>query len=386
MTALMIQPYNKSNPFLASIKERCSLCKAGSQKSTFHVVVDLKGSGITYKVGDSIAVQPINDPHVVECTLRALKAKGKETIIDKHTKASFCLRDYLTKKSNLADVPRKLIFELSQRQPNAEKKKHLEFLLAEGQKEALKEYLESHEVWDVLAENEEVALSPETFCHMLLPLLPRFYSIASSMSAVGEEVHLTVAELAYETNGHMRRGVCTHYLCRLAPLYDSVVPVYIQPSNGFTLPADPNASIIMVGPGTGVAPYRAFMQEREAQHASGANWLFFGEWHRTSEFFYEEYWNKLVNGGKLRLDTAFSRDQKHKVYVQHRMMDRGKELFDLLEKGAYFYVCGDARRMAKDVDFALHEIVRIHGDLNESEVKEYIKKLKAEKRYLRDVY
>lgn len=375
--------YNKANPYLASITERYSLCKAGSPKNTAHVVLDLKGSGITYNVGDSIAVQAVNDPDVVEKTLNALQATGDEIIAEKHSGLPTPLREYLAKKCNLAEVPRKLILELAQRQTNSSKKERLEHVLAEGQKEALKEFQAAHEVWDALQENGEAVFSPQEFSHLLMPLLPRFYSIASSMASVGEEVHLTVAELIYETNGHVRRGVCTHYLCQLAPLHERIVPIYVQPSHGFTLPEDRSAPVVMIGPGTGVAPFRAFMQERQAQGAEGSNWLFFGEWHKEQQFLYEEYWQELASAGKLRLDTAFSRDQEHKIYVQHRMLEHGAELFSLLEGGAYVYVCGDAHRMAKDVDAALHHLIELHGGVD---AKEYIKKLKAAKRYLRDVY
>ncbi|MBA3816418.1 MAG: sulfite reductase, partial [Parachlamydiaceae bacterium] len=211
-------------------------------------------------------------------------------------------------------------------------------------------------------------------------------SIASSMMAVGEQVHLTVSELQYETNGHQRHGICTHFLCQLAPLKENVVPIYLQASNGFTLPADSSTPIIMVGPGTGVAPFRAFLQERVAQGATGLNWLIFGECHQAFNFYYEDYWQELVNEGHLRLDTAFSRDQEHKIYVQHRLMEHGAEIFALLQKGAVFYVCGDAHRMAKDVDAALHYIAQKYGELDEPAAKAFIKQLKAEKRYLRDVY
>lgn len=378
--------YNKANPFLATITDRYSLCKPDSTKNTAHVVLSLHGSGITYQVGDSIAVQAVNDPQVVNRTLAALNASGNEIISEKHTGASVALRDYLTKKCNLAEVSRKFILELSQRQTHSEKKSRFEFMLSDGQKEALKEYQAAHEVWDALEENSEVQFTPQEFAHLLMPLLPRFYSIASSMASVGQEVHLTVAELVYETNGYIRRGVCTHYLCQLAPMQQKVIPIYIQPSNGFTLPEDGSVPIIMIGPGTGVAPFRAFMQQRQAQGAKGSNWLFFGEWHRDQQFLYEDYWKRLVEEGALRLDTAFSRDQEHKIYVQHRMMEQGKEFFDWLERGAYVYVCGDAHRMAKDVDAALHHIMHLHGRYDEIGAKEYVKRLKSEKRYLRDVY
>lgn len=382
----IISHYNKANPFLARIKERYNLCKEGSQKSTFHVVIDLEGSGMTYQVGDSIAVQPTNDPDSVQKILSLLQATGIETISDKRTQELISLSTFLNLKANIAEIPKKLIAEFAKRQTNPSKKERLEFLISEGQKESLKEYQAAHEVWDALAENEEVRFLPEEFCHLLQPLLPRFYSIASSMSRVGNEVHLLVAELNYESNGYPRSGVCTHYLCRRAPLDSSVVPIYIQPSHGFTVPEKGDDSMIMIGPGTGVAPYRAFMHEREERKATGRNWLFFGEQHQATEFYYEPEWEYFTSSGRLRLDTAFSRDQEHKVYVQHKMLEHGKELFEWLSNGAIVYVCGDAHRMAKDVDAALQAIVKEHGQLEDAGVKDYMKSLRAEKRYLRDIY
>lgn len=378
--------YNKSNPYLASIVERYNLCAKGSDKDTYHVVLDIRGSGLSYQVGDSIAVFSINDEEVVDKTLKALGATGTEKIVDKHSMQEWVLQDYITKKLDLAQVPRKLIHEFHERQTNSIKKERFAFLCGEGQKDALKAYQASHEVWDALQENQEVTFTPQEFCNLLMPLLPRFYSIASSMMAVGEEVHLTVSELKYETNGHQRHGVCTHFLCKLAPLKEKVVPIYLQASHGFNLPVDPSIPMIMVGPGTGVAPFRAFLQERISQKATGANWLFFGERHQTFNFYYEEFWKELSNSGQLRLHTAFSRDQEHKIYVQHRLIEHGAEIFALLQQGAIFYVCGDAHRMAKDVDAALHYIIQKHGQLDERGSKDYIKQLKADKRYLRDVY
>lgn len=386
MTTEETQKYHKSNPFFAKITQRYNLCSQGSDKDTYHVVLDVKGSEMSYKVGDSVAVFSVNDPSIVNLTLRTLHASGSEIIIDKHSGEEWRLDSYLTKQANLSDVPRKLISEFCQRQTNPQKKERLEFLFAEGQKEALKEYQASHEVWDALEENSEIIFSPQELCHLLMPLLPRFYSIASSRAAVGEEVHLTVSELKYETNGYQRHGVCTHYLCRLAPMNEKVVAIYLHPSQGFTVPSNPATPILMVGPGTGVAPFRAFLQERIAQGATGLNWLIFGERHRDFNFYYGDYFHELVQAGKLRLDTAFSRDQEHKIYVQHRMLENGEDVFALLERGGVFYVCGDAHRMAKDVDATLHHIVQKHGNLDEHAAKEYIKKLKAEKRYLRDVY
>jgi sulfite reductase (NADPH) flavoprotein alpha-component len=378
--------YDKHNPFFARITNRFSLCKAGSQKNTQHIVLSTEGSGLRYGVGDSVAIFSTHDPVLVERTLQAMKAKGCETITDKQTSVAWKLQEYLERKANITNISRKLIVEVAKKQTDPLKKSALEALLSEDGKIALKEYQHSHELWDLLMENQEVSFTPEELCGLLMPLLPRFYSIASSMKYVGEELHLTVAMLKYNTNSHERLGVCTHYLCNLAPLNEPCVPIYIQPHHGFTLPEDPSASIIMVGPGTGVAPFRAFLQERMAVNAPGKNWLFFGERNRGTDYFYEEFWEHLASQGKLRIDLAFSRDQDHKVYVQHRLLEKGAEIFDWISNGAYLYVCGDAHHMARDVDAALQKIVELHGRMDEGAAKAYIKQLRNDKRFLKDVY
>lgn len=380
------QPFDKQNPFLASIKQRYWLSKEYSQRQTFHLVLDLAGSGLSYQVGDSIAIYPINVPEVVELTLNAMKARGDEIVTDKQGVTSYSLKEYLSRKANLGDVSRKLIAEIATRQPNHGKKAHLELLLDENNRAMFKAFIEVHQLWDLLKEHEEVTFTPQEVINLLMPLLPRFYSIASAQCVVGEEVHLTVSRLHYMSNGHQRFGVCTYYLCTSAPMEIPDIPVYIQPHHGFTLPIDLSKDIIMVGPGTGVAPFRAFMQERSASNATGRNWLFFGEWHQDLDYFYEEEWDAWKVQGALRFSTAFSRDQEHKIYVQNRMWEEREELYAWLEKGAIFYVCGDAHHMAKDVDTMLHRIIEECGNKTEQEAKDYMKALRSGKRYLRDIY
>ncbi len=385
--------YNKSNPFLASIKERYPLSASQvashqdsrDNKHTMHFVLDLEGSNITYRAGDSIAILPANDEFLVKQTINASRTCGDSLVKDKQG-ICYSFEDFLKNHCNLADVSRKFLSEISLRQTNPDKKQALELLLKEEQKQQCKEYLRTHAVLDVLQENPEAAMTAQEISSLLMPLLPRFYSIASSMSAVGNEVHLTIAEVIYEANGRLRHGTCTHYLCNLVPLNTRSVPVYIQPAHAFSLPDDQETAIIMVGPGTGVAPFRAFMQEREAKNSKGKNWLFFGEKHHHRHFYYKDYWETLVQRGKMRLETAFSRDQAEKMYVQHRLIEHGAEVFQWLEEGAHFYVCGDAEKMAKDVDAALHHIVSRYGQRNEQQTKEYLRQLKQQKRYLRDVY
>lgn len=378
--------YSRTNPFIAKVKVRERLSKAGSKKNTHFIVLDISGSDIHYNVGDSIGIYPVNDPLLVTWTLRAMNATGDELVTDKQGENETTLKDFLETKANITEISKKFLIELAKKQTLHKKKAFLESLLEDENKEALKEYQYTHELWDTLEENKEAVFEIQELCNLLMPLLPRLYSISSSKNAVGDEVHLTVAMLEYESNQLLRRGVCTHYLCNLAPINEPKVPVYIQPHHGFTLPEDPEAPIMMVGPGTGVAPFRAFMQERMHTQAKGKNWLIFGEWNQEFDFFYQDYWNELISQNLLRVDAAFSRDQADKIYVQHRMWENGQEIFNWLENGGYFYVCGDAKRMARDVEAILLQIIQQFGNRDETEAKAYLKDLRTEKRYLRDVY
>lgn len=351
--------YDKQSPFFAKIKGRYRLNSSSSQKETYHVVVDLKGSRIRYSVGDCLGILPRNSPEIVSYILDALKASGEEIISDQRRKDSLPFRTFLSERANLARVPKKLA-------PQGE--------------------LDAYEIWDFLQKNP-VSISPQTFCDLLAPLLPRFYSIASSQNAVAEEAHLTIVLTQYEKNEILRQGTCSYFLCKLAPLEEAVVPIFLHGARDFVLPEEAKTKpIIMVGPGAGVAPFRGFMQERLHQKASGKNWLFFGERNREHDFYYREYWEELTALGKLRLDLAFSRDQQHKVYVQDKMLENAKDLWDWIEEGAYFYVCGDATRMAKDVEATLIAIIQKHSCQDMQEAKQYLKRLRNEGRYLRDVY
>lgn len=327
----------KSKPpraFLARIKERIRL-NPGSEKETYHIVLDLEGSGIEYSVGDCIGIYPENDPVYVKTLIEAV---GDQT-----------LHDFLLKEANLSRIPKKLLGE------------HPDLLtLIKYQK------IESGHLRD-----------------KLLPLLPRFYSIASSGNRVKNEVHLTVALSKNPPESPIPYGVCSHYLCCRAPLETPAIPIFHQPSRHFFLPPESaDFPIIMIGPGTGVAPFRGFMQER----TQGKNWLFFGERNEKTDYYYRSFWEGLAAHNLLRIDCAFSRDQEEKIYVQHKMQQHGAELWKWLEEGAYLFVCGDASRMAKDVDRALHQIVESEGKMSVDDAKNYIKSLKKQLRYQRDVY
>lgn len=351
--------HNRFNPFPSRILERALLTGSGSTKKTYHLALDLAGSGIVYSPGDSIAILPENDPAEVDAFLGAIERTGDEFIFDPRSQTEFSLRDYLLCKANLHKPSPAFLRKLSA--PPAEDKTVSELV-------------------------SDAAFSYKELPSLLLPLLPRFYSIASSQHLFPNEVHLTVASVSYTAGGKIRHGVGTHFLCDRAAIGATKIPLYIQPSHGFALPADPNASIILVGPGTGVAPYRAFLQERLYKQTTGRNWLFFGERHRKHDFYYADFWLALEKEKRLRLDLAFSRDGNEKVYVQHKMWENRRDLFTWIEEGAYFYVCGDAKEMAKDVEAMLVKIFASEGNLPEEEVRRKLKALRVEKRYLADVY
>jgi len=364
---------------------RARLTKPGSGKNTQHLVIDLKGSGLRYQCGDSLGVFPANDPLVVARTVFALGVPP-DTPLAKH--ANEPLERVLSHRLNISRVPGALAkWVLERNAANNRTSPALAALQAAATDGAkLGKYLESFEVWDFLQHHNQVApLDPNEVVDKLGTLLPRLYSISSAQAKVGEEVHLSVAMVEYQTNGHKRAGVATNFLLNRLPVHDRALPIYVQ-SSDFKPPKDPNAPMIMIGPGTGVAPFRAFLQHREVTGAKGPNWLFFGEWNRATDFFYEEYFRELEAKGLLRLDAAFSRDQGAKVYVQHLMEERGAEVWRWLEQGAAVYVCGDASRMAKDVDKALHRIIEQHGRRTPKEAREYVKALRQSHRYQRDIY
>ncbi len=348
--------YSRIQPYISRIKERFLLTGPTSSKKTYHIVLDTRQPGLAFKTGDSVAVFPTNDPRIVDQILHKLQATGNEEIFDPRTNTTYSFRDTLLYKANISKVSFHKLFNI------------------EKTASPLLELVEHHKP------------NPSELCKILLPLLPRFYSIASSPKVYPDEIHLTVAFASSLVNGQIQLGVGSHFLCELAALESTPIPIYIQPSNHFTLPTDPNASIILIGPGTGVAPFRAFIQERLANQAEGRNWIFFGERNRASDFYYGDFWTDLEKQGRIRLDTAFSRDQPEKIYVQHKMLEQKKTLWDWIQTGSYIYVCGDAEKMAKDVDNALHKIAREEGGMNEEDSRKYIKSLRLEKRYLLDVY
>jgi sulfite reductase (NADPH) flavoprotein alpha-component len=348
--------YSRTHPYIARIKERVLLTKPGSTKKTYHIVLDVENPSLSFKVGDSIAVLPTNDLKTVEEIIHRLHATGEEEIFDTRSNTTHTFRETLLHRANISKVSFHKLFHV------------------EKTTSPLLELVEHHRP------------SPNELCKILLPLMPRFYSIASSPKVFPGEIHLTVAFSSTLLNGQLLLGVGSHFLCDQAQIESTPIPIYVQPSNHFTLPADPNAPIILIGPGTGIAPYRAFIQERMASQAEGRNWIFFGERNRATDFYYGDYWTDLEKQGRIRLDTAFSRDQAEKIYVQHKMLEQKKTVWEWIQEGCYIYVCGDANQMAKDVDAALQQIAHDEGSMGEEDARKFIKSLRLEKRYLLDVY
>lgn len=380
--------YSKDLPFPARVTESRLLSKPGSAKETRHFIVDISGSGLHYKAGDSLGVFPTNRPADVDEVLRRLCATGDELVSPTALKLSapISLRQALAERLALGKPTRKLVEALAARVGTPEEKAKLEGLLVPESKDLLAALLEEREYVDLLEEYPTAQFKPQEFVELLRKLMPRLYSIASSPRVYPTEIHLTVAVVRYQTNGRDRVGVCSTYLSDRVQVGATPVPVFVSHSH-FGPPEDLAKDCIMVGPGTGIAPFRAFVQDRASAGAKGRNWLFFGDQKRATDFLYEEEWAEfLANGQLTRLDTAFSRDQPVKIYVQDRMRENGAELWRWIDSGAHFYVCGDATRMARDVDTTLHDIISEHGGKTIEQAAEYVRQMKKDRRYQRDVY
>jgi sulfite reductase (NADPH) flavoprotein alpha-component len=371
--------YSRTNPFPARLIANRLLNAAGSAKETRHIEISLEGSGLEYEVGDALGVVPRNCEELVT-ELIALGGWNESTSVPTPDGQTLTLREALLTRYDLRKPTSALVDGVAK----TEGCERIVDLLS-PEKNALKEYLAQREVIDLLCEYSAFRPDALEFVKLLAKLQPRLYSISSSLRAFPGQVHLTVGIVRYETCGRKRKGLCSTFLADRAEL-SGTVPVFVQPSHGFKLPKNPSTPIIMVGPGTGIAPFRAFLHERKAAAAPGKNWLFFGDQQAACDFLYRDELESFKTAGLLtRLDLAFSRDQSEKIYVQNRMLESAAELYRWLEDGAHFYVCGDANRMARDVDAALHKIIELNGKSTD-EAAAYIQKLKSEKRYQRDVY
>ncbi|HTL68034.1 MAG TPA: sulfite reductase subunit alpha [Lacunisphaera sp.] len=362
--------YSKKNPFPARVVAVRCLNAPGSAKEVNQVELSLEGSGLAYEAGDALGVLPHNCPELVNELLATLGCDGEEAVSVPEG-GTTSLRHALTACYDIEKPSPDFIARYAAPSP-----------AGGGTATATA----ARQVIDVLLARPETRLAPADFVRLLRKLQPRLYSIASSPKAHPGHVHLTVGAVRYEAHGRARKGVCSNFLGERCPV-GSVARVFVHTSQSFRPPASGDTAMIMVGPGTGIAPFRAFLEERQAIAARGRNWLFFGDQHAATDFLYREELLALQAAGVLtRLDTAFSRDQPEKVYVQQRMLEHATELFAWLEDGAHFYVCGDAGRMAKDVDAALHRVIESAGGRTREQAAEYVVALKKARRYQRDVY
>ncbi|SPE60537.1 Sulfite reductase, alpha subunit (Flavoprotein) [Verrucomicrobia bacterium] len=379
--------YSRKHPFLAELTRHDRLTRPDSLKDTRHFVVNLGDSGLTYVPGDSLGAFGRNPPGLVDDIIALLGFDPKAEVTDVKGQPS-TLWEVLSRDYTLNRANRKIIGGLSERMPQGEQRNHL--MEIADNFDVLSHYIDTRDYVDILQEFNEVRFeAPAAFLSQLSPIVPRLYSIASSLAAHPGEAHLCIAVVRYETHGRSKKGLASGFFADHTDMFVKNIPVYVQESRTFRLPKDPATDIIMCGPGTGVAPFRAFLEQRCLEGAPGRNWLFFGEQHRATDFLYEEELLDYQKRGKLhRLDLAFSRDQAFKIYVQHRMLENARELWDWLQGGAYFYVCGDAKRMAKDVHQALIAIAEKEGRLSREAAAEYVNVtlMKSERRYLRDVY
>jgi sulfite reductase (NADPH) flavoprotein alpha-component len=373
---------SRDNPIAARLLRSEPLNRPGAEKQTQNVVLSLAGTGLDYAPGDSLGVWPVNYGDEVELVLSILRAKGSE-IVTLPDGRELTVREALLKRCNLREAGEELLRLLSRHAKDDIEATRLARMAEDEQ--ALVE-AEVHDVFDVLARFRSARPPVTEFVLALAPLQPRLYSIASSLRCHPGEVHLTVAVVRYELAARGYHGVASNFFAERLRR-GMRVPVYVQRSHGFALPREAAAPVVMIGPGTGVAPFRAFLQERAASGAAGRNWLFFGNQRRELDFLYRGELEGYVKKGVLsRLDCAFSRDQAEKIYVQHRLREHAAELWQWLEAGAYLYVCGDAQRMAKDVDEALREILMGAGAMDEASATRYLGDLAKSGRYCRDVY
>lgn len=368
--------YSRKNPFPAVLLENIVLNGRGSSKETHHLELSLEASGLSYEPGDALGVYPSNAPDVLDALLQALHFDGTERItIDGEERL---LYDALLNHYEITTITRPML----QKYALLTGTMQLDRLLRDKHK--LNDYLHGREIIDLVTDFPFDRLLPQTFVDCLRKLPPRLYSIASSLKQHPDEVHITVAAVRYQTQGRDRKGVASTFL---ADRIDeaAAVPIYIDRNTNFKLPPDPATSIIMIGPGTGIAPFRAFIEDREAIGASGKNWLFFGDRHFETDFLYQAEWLRYLKSGVLtRMNVAFSRDQEQKIYVQQRMAEHGRELYAWLQEGAHLYVCGDEKRMAHDVHAALLKIVA--AEIGPDNAQDYVANLQKNHRYQRDVY
>jgi len=368
--------FSKTNPYMATVLEKVKITGQDSDKEVYHLELSLEGSGLEYEPGDSVGIFTKNPDVLIEQIL-------EKTGFDPEQKVDVNGEEYSVKDALTYHLEITILtFDLLRKYQEKTQNSALQELIDDDK--LSDEYLYGHDVLDLL-EDYPFNWNANKLVEILRPIPPRLYSISSSMESVGDEVHATVSVVRYERKKRLRNGACSSHLADEIEI-DEQIPIYIDKNPSFKLP--PNGSkIIMVGAGTGVAPYRAFMQHRESLGLKGDSWLFFGDRRFSSDFLYQIEWQKLLKSEHLaKLDVAFSRDQKEKIYVQHKLKENQKEVFEWIENGAHFYLCGDMKYMAKDVNKTLLEIIQIQGGVSEEQAEKYVKNLKREKRFQTDVY
>ena len=375
------QKHTRENPYLSSLAEKRPLTHPSSSKLTIHLDFAIEDTALQYEAGDACGIVPQNCPALVDAILDLSHFDGSE-VVDVPKLGKLTLREGLLRHFAITRVTRKMISEYAALTQNS----LLNALLAPDQQSELERYLHGRDVADLLQEYPGALQQVDDLLKLLPRLVPRLYSISSSPSAHAGRIHTTVSVVRYRTHDRERGGVCSTFLAdRVEP--GDRLPIYIQPNKKFRLPQDPAAPVIMVGPGTGIAPFRAFLHERRAAGATGRNWLFFGDRSAPTDFLYRDELEEMRDDGHLtQLDTAFSRDQERKIYVQDLMKKKARQLWRWLEDKAFIYVCGDATRMAKDVDRTLRKIVEEQGGMPPEAAETYVQALKDERRYQRDVY
>ncbi|GAA6184899.1 MULTISPECIES: assimilatory sulfite reductase (NADPH) flavoprotein subunit [Alteromonadaceae] len=369
--------YSKKNPFTATLLESQKITGRDSIKDIRHIEISLEESGIQYQPGDALGIWFTNDEALVDELLKLVAVDENETVVV--GKDTLSVKQALIEKFELTLSYPTFVKSYLESAPNEK----LQALFDDKAK--LREYLADKQIVDIVTDFP-AKISAEQLARALRPITPRLYSIASSQAEVDDEVHLTVAMVEYDVNGNVRQGSASNFLGKRLE-EGQELKVFVEHNNNFRLPQNPETPVIMVGPGTGIAPFRAFMQQRAEDDAEGKNWLFFGNPSFTQDFLYQTEWQRFVKDGVVdKVSLAFSRDQEQKIYVQHRILENGAELFDWLEQGAHFYVCGDATHMAKDVHDALLTVVQEHGGKSEEDAEAYLTEMRRSKRYQKDVY
>lgn len=382
VTADKNQAFSRTNPFKAKVLRNINLNGAGSSKETRHIELSLEGSGLSYQPGDALGIVPANDPELVNALIEEMNWDAEEAIIINKQGDTLPLKEALTAQFEITALSRKLLQQAVELTDSDELKK----LVSEENADQLKEYIYGRDLLDMLRDFGPWKATAQEIIAILRKLMPRLYSIASSIAAHPNEVHLTIGAVRYTAHGRDRNGVCSVLVAERLP-EGATLPVFVQPNKHFHLPEALDTDVIMVGPGTGIAPFRSFIEERAVNGTSGRTWLFFGDQHAASDFLYKDELEKYQeNGVVTKLTTAFSRDTEIKVYVQNKMLENSKELFEWLENGASFYVCGDKSRMAKDVHEALITVIEQEGAMSREAAEAYLNDMQKQHRYQRDVY